>query len=159
VSVPLYQRKAELFGTLGHPCRIRVLELLRGGPHSARDMIANIDIPASSLSHQLAVLRHAGVIVKHPDGRYALAGPDLADLMGAARRFLTPPLAIQNGLPAASSTGADTDEVMATSALTSPRPTYRPGPAVPWDDPRSRTGPILGHRRDRDAHRRPTDGI
>jgi hypothetical protein len=28
VSVPLYQAKAEFFRTLGHPARIRVLELL-----------------------------------------------------------------------------------------------------------------------------------
>ncbi|MCW2506790.1 MAG: hypothetical protein JWO79_5074, partial [Actinomycetia bacterium] len=27
MSVPLYQAKAELFRTLGHPVRIRVLEL------------------------------------------------------------------------------------------------------------------------------------
>ena len=30
--VPLYQAKAELFRTLGHPVRIRVLELLQDGP-------------------------------------------------------------------------------------------------------------------------------
>jgi len=32
MSVPLYQAKAELFRTLGHPVRIRVLELLQDGP-------------------------------------------------------------------------------------------------------------------------------
>ncbi|MEW2033772.1 transcriptional regulator, partial [Streptomyces roseifaciens] len=30
--VPLYQAKAEFFRMLGHPVRIRVLELLQDGP-------------------------------------------------------------------------------------------------------------------------------
>ena len=89
MPVPLYQRKAEFFRTLGHPVRIRVLELLGDGPLPVRDLLAEVGIEASSLSHQLAVLRRAGIIVKHPDGRYALAGPDVADLMRAARSFLT----------------------------------------------------------------------
>ena len=31
MSVPLYQAKAEFFRTLGHPARIRILELLSEG--------------------------------------------------------------------------------------------------------------------------------
>jgi ArsR family transcriptional regulator len=98
VPVPLYQSKAEFFRTLGHPVRIRVLELLGDGPLPVRDLLAEIDIEASSMSHQLAVLRRAGIIVKHADGRYALAGPDVADLMRAARSFLTHLLAGQSEL-------------------------------------------------------------
>ena len=40
MSVPLYQAKAELFRTLGHPVRIRVLELLQDGPKPVRDLLA-----------------------------------------------------------------------------------------------------------------------
>jgi ArsR family transcriptional regulator, arsenate/arsenite/antimonite-responsive transcriptional repressor len=36
VAVPLYQLKAEFFRTLGHPVRIRVLELLGDGPRAGR---------------------------------------------------------------------------------------------------------------------------
>ena len=32
MPVPLYEAKAEFFRTLGHPVRIRVLELLQSGP-------------------------------------------------------------------------------------------------------------------------------
>src|SRR5689334_25137494 len=35
VSTPLYQLKAEFFKTLGHPARIRVLELLSERDHAA----------------------------------------------------------------------------------------------------------------------------
>jgi ArsR family transcriptional regulator len=100
-EVPLYQTKAEFFRTLGHPVRIRVLELLGDGPMIVRDLLASIDIEASSLSQQLAVLRRAGIVTSTRDGGnvvYALAGPDVADLMRAARSFLTQMLANQNEL-------------------------------------------------------------
>src|SRR5262245_49646537 len=63
VSVPLYQAKAEMFRVLGHPVRIRVLELLQGGPRPVRDLLAEIDVEPSNLSQQLAVLRRSGVVV------------------------------------------------------------------------------------------------
>ena len=90
--VPLYQAKAEFFRMLGHPVRIRVLELLGEGPRPVRDLLADIGIEASNLSQQLAVLRRAGIVTSTRDGStvtYALAGPDVADLMRAARRILT----------------------------------------------------------------------
>jgi len=91
MPVPLYQTKAEFFRTLGHPVRIRVLELLGDGPLAVRDLLADVEIEASSLSQQLAVLRRAGIVTSTRKGgtvRYALAGPDVADLMRAARSFL-----------------------------------------------------------------------
>jgi len=96
--VPLYQAKAEFFRTLGHPVRIRVLELLGDGPIPVRDLLTDVEIEASSLSQQLAVLRRAGIVTATRDGNtvlYALAGPDVADLMRAARSFLTGLLASQ----------------------------------------------------------------
>ena len=110
VSVPLYQSKAEFFRTLGHPVRIRVLELLGDGPKAVRDLLAEVGIEASSMSQQLAVLRRAGIVVKLPDGRYELAGPDVADLMRAARSFLTQILASQTELLDALRDEADAEE-------------------------------------------------
>jgi ArsR family transcriptional regulator len=101
VPVPLYQVKAEFFRMLGHPVRIRVLELLQGGPKSVRELRAAIDVEAPSLSQQLAVLRRYGIVTATRDGStvvYALAGGDVAELMRAARRILTEMLAGQNEL-------------------------------------------------------------
>ncbi|MGE5828983.1 MAG: ArsR/SmtB family transcription factor [Micromonosporaceae bacterium] len=109
MPVPLYQSKAEFFRTLGHPVRIRVLELLGEGPKPVRDLLAEVGIEASSMSQQLAVLRRAAIIVKLPDGRYALAGPDVADLMRAARKFLSQVLASQTELLDALRGEADMD--------------------------------------------------
>ena len=92
MQVPLYQAKAEFFRMLGHPVRIRVLELLGEGPRQVRELLDDIGGEASSLSQQLAVLRRAGIVVSAREGAnvvYALAGPDVADLMRAARRILT----------------------------------------------------------------------
>jgi ArsR family transcriptional regulator len=92
VPVPLYQKKAEFFRTLGHPVRIRVLELLQDGPKQVSELLAEFDITPSSLSQQLAVLRHAGIVTTSRSGStvtYALAADDVSELMRAARHFLT----------------------------------------------------------------------
>ncbi|MFB7051809.1 ArsR/SmtB family transcription factor [Streptomyces vinaceus] len=101
MQVPLYQAKAEFFRMLGHPVRIRVLELLQDGPMPVRDLLAEIDIEPSNLSQQLAVLRRSGIVVSTRDGAtvtYALAGGDVAELLRAARRILTELLAGQSEL-------------------------------------------------------------
>ncbi|WP_306191523.1 MULTISPECIES: metalloregulator ArsR/SmtB family transcription factor [unclassified Streptomyces] len=92
MSVPLYQAKAEFFRMLGHPVRIRVLELLQDGPTPVRDLLAAVKVEPSSLSQQLAVLRRSGIVTSRREGStviYALAGGDVADLMRCARRILT----------------------------------------------------------------------
>lgn len=96
VSVPLYEAKAEFFRMLGHPVRIRVLELLQDGPMPVRDLLAAIEVEPSSLSQQLALLRRSGIVTSTRDRStvvYELAGGDVADLMRAARRILTEMLA------------------------------------------------------------------
>ena len=90
-SVPLYQAKAELFRTLGHPTRIRVLELLQPGPLPVRELLADLQIESSSLSQQLAVLRRAGLVSAAREGAtvlYTLSTPDVADLLHVGRRIL-----------------------------------------------------------------------
>lgn len=101
MQVPLYQAKAEFFRMLGHPVRIRVLELLQGGPLAVRDLLSEIEIEPSSLSQQLGVLRRSGIVVSIREGStvsYALAGGDVAELLRAARRILTELLAGQSEL-------------------------------------------------------------
>ncbi|MGW5423789.1 ArsR/SmtB family transcription factor [Streptomyces sp. NPDC003943] len=101
MSVPLYQAKAEFFRMLGHPVRIRVLELLQDGPMAVRDLLAQIEVEPPALSQQLAVLRRSGIVISTREGStvvYRLAGGDVAELMQAARRILTEMLAGQNEL-------------------------------------------------------------
>src|SRR6266851_1652410 len=57
MSTPLYQLKAEFFKTLGHPARIRVLELLSEREYAVAEMLPEVGIEPAHLSQQLAVLR------------------------------------------------------------------------------------------------------
>ena len=91
MPIPLYQAKAEFFRTLGHPARIRVLELLSEGPMPVHELRARIEIEASNLSQQLSVLRRSGLVTQHREGGeviYALAVPEVRDLLAAARHIL-----------------------------------------------------------------------
>lgn len=110
-SVPLYQAKAELFRTLGHPVRIRVLELLQDGPRPVRELLADIEVESSNLSQQLAVLRRAGLVNSSRDGStvlYTLATPDVAQLLLYGRRLLASMWTDQSGLLAELRGSADT---------------------------------------------------
>ncbi len=66
-SQPLYKLKAEFFRTLGHPARIRILELLSVEDRSVGDLLPEIGIEASNLSQQLGVLRRSGVVTARKD--------------------------------------------------------------------------------------------
>jgi ArsR family transcriptional regulator len=98
---PLYEAKAEFFRTLGHPARIRVLELLSERDHAVHELLAEIEIEPSNLSHQLAVLRRTGLVQQERrDGQvfYAISAPEIRDLLLAARAVLVDVIDEQMGL-------------------------------------------------------------
>ncbi len=91
IDTPVYVMKAELFKALGHPVRIRTLELLRDGDQPVSTLLEEIGIEASHLSQHLAVLRRAGVVAKTRRGNavtYTLVDGSLATMLDAARSFL-----------------------------------------------------------------------
>ena len=91
MPVPLYQAKADFFRTLGHPARIRVLELLAREDLPVHRLRGAIEIEASNLSQQLSVLRQAGLVSQRREGGeviYSLALPEVRDLLLAARQIL-----------------------------------------------------------------------
>ncbi|MFG2938803.1 ArsR/SmtB family transcription factor [Streptomyces sp. NPDC048282] len=98
MSTPLYQLKAEFFKTLGHPARIRVLELLSEREHAVAELLPEVGIEAAHLSQQLAVLRRANLVRTRKEGSnvyYSLASPELAELLRVARSILSGVLAGQ----------------------------------------------------------------
>jgi DNA-binding transcriptional ArsR family regulator len=91
VPVPLYQAKADLFRTLGHPARIRILELLSEHDHAVHELLAVIEIEPSNLSQQLAVLRRAGLVQQRREAGavvYSVSVPEVRDLLLAGRGIL-----------------------------------------------------------------------
>jgi ArsR family transcriptional regulator len=101
VSTPLYQAKAEFFKALGHPARIRVLELLSEREHAVSEMVPEVGIEPAHLSQQLAVLRKMNLVATRKEGNtvyYSLVSPQVAELLAVARRILTEVIAAQVGL-------------------------------------------------------------
>lgn len=89
---PIDRLKAEFFKTLGHPARIRILELLAVDEHSVGELMPELGLEASHLSQQLAVLRRAGVVVARKQGNsviYSIASQDMAELLLLTRKVLT----------------------------------------------------------------------
>jgi DNA-binding transcriptional ArsR family regulator len=101
MTTPLHLLKAEFFKTLGHPMRIRVLEMLSERDRSVGEMLLELDVEASNLSQQLAVLRRSGLVTARREGSsvfYSLASDQLAELLAVARSILTTVLADQMDL-------------------------------------------------------------
>ncbi len=98
---PLYEAKADFFRTLGHPARIRVLELLCDREYAVHELLNEIDIEPSNLSHQLSLLRRTGLIAQtRRDGQvfYSISAPEIRDLLLAARAILLDVIRDNDGL-------------------------------------------------------------
>ena len=84
----LRQFKAEFFRALGHPLRIRILELLRNGPMSVTQIQEVTGAPGSSVSQQLGVLRRRDILATERRGTtiiYRVADAELFELLDVAR--------------------------------------------------------------------------
>ena len=103
MGVPLYQAKADFFKTLGHPARIRILELLSERDHAVHELLEKISIEPSNLSQQLAVLRRASMVLSHRSGGevgYSVSVPEIRDLLLTSRQVLSGIIAAQGELEA-----------------------------------------------------------
>lgn len=83
--------KAEFFKALGHPLRIRVLELLSDRERSVSELLEETGVEQPHLSQQLGVLRRASIVVTRREGAnvvYALADPRIAQLLAVSRELL-----------------------------------------------------------------------
>ncbi len=108
MAAPLYEAKADFFRTLGHPARIRVLELLCAREYAVHELLTEIAIEPSNLSHQLAVLRRTGLISQsRRDGQvfYSISAPEIRDLLMTARAILLDVIKDQDGLKRELSSG------------------------------------------------------
>ncbi len=124
MAVPLYEAKANLFRTLAHPARIRVLELLSDREHAVHELLAEISLEPSSLSQQLAVLRRMGLVRQQRvrgEVVYSIVVPETRDLLVSARLVLRELAADQAELeqelqPALDSAEASGGELKGTSS-------------------------------------------
>lgn len=89
---PIHQVKAEFFRVLGHPVRVRVLELLRDGERSVGELQTALGIDSSGTSQHLGALRKQGLLESRKAGTsvyYRVKDPRTFQLLEIARRLLT----------------------------------------------------------------------
>ena len=88
----VYQMKAEFFRILGHPVRVRILELLRDGERTVGDLQAELQMDSSGTSQHLGVLRKHRILDSRREGTsvyYAVRDPRIFQLLEVSRQILT----------------------------------------------------------------------
>lgn len=89
---PVHQAKAEFFRVLGHPARVRVLELLADGERSVGDLQRELGLDSSGASQHLGILRRHGILDTRREGTsvfYRVRDPRIFQLLVVARQILT----------------------------------------------------------------------
>ena len=96
-SVPMTSGDADLtaavglFRSLADPARLAIVRHLALGEHRVVDLTAHLGLAQSTVSGHLACLRDCRLVTARAEGRaslYALAQPELFDLLTAAERLL-----------------------------------------------------------------------
>lgn len=60
----------KLFKALGDENRIQILSILRGGEKCACQLLEELNISQSTLSHHMKILCDAGIVIGHKDGKW-----------------------------------------------------------------------------------------
>ena len=100
-SDPVHEVKANLFRVLGHPARVRILELLRDGERSVGALQAELGLDSGGTSQHLAALRRIGFVQSRRDGTsvyYRVDDERVFDLLAAGRDIITRRLAAEQSV-------------------------------------------------------------
>jgi DNA-binding transcriptional ArsR family regulator len=100
-SGAVHEMKANLFRVLGHPARVRILEILRDGDQSVGALQAELSLDSSGTSQHLAALRRIGLVQSRREGTsvyYRVDDERVFDLLSAGRDIITRQLAEQQSI-------------------------------------------------------------
>jgi DNA-binding transcriptional ArsR family regulator len=109
---PIYVAKAEFFRILGHPARVRILELLRDGERTVGELQAALKLDSSGTSQHLGVLRRQGILESRKAGTsvyYRVRDPRTFQLLEVARQILSSSLQATQALLAEMATAPAPD--------------------------------------------------
>ncbi|PEJ57641.1 MULTISPECIES: metalloregulator ArsR/SmtB family transcription factor [unclassified Bacillus (in: firmicutes)] len=90
MNLELQQFKAEFFKALGHPLRIRILEILSEGERNVNEIQSIIGSEGSAVSQQLSILRNKNIVYGTKEGNkvtYSLRDPMISELLVVARQI------------------------------------------------------------------------
>lgn len=97
----LQQFKAQLFRSLSHEARVRILEELRDGERSVGDLQEALGVSGSNASQHLAVLRGEGIVTSRREGTtvfYSVADTRIYNLLDDARAIFEQRLAANSAM-------------------------------------------------------------
>lgn len=89
---PIYALKADFFRVLGHPVRVRLLQILRDGERSVGSLQDELELDSSSASQHLAALRAQGLLESRKEGTsvyYRVKDPRILDLLELAKQIIS----------------------------------------------------------------------
>jgi ArsR family transcriptional regulator len=89
---PVYALKASFFRTLGHPARVRILQLLREGEQTVGALQAALDLDSGGTSQHLSALRKQGLVTSRREGTsvyYRVKDRRTLELLELAKAILT----------------------------------------------------------------------
>lgn len=89
---PIYRLKADFFRLLGHPVRVRILELLRDGELTVGELQAALELDSGGTSQHLTAMRRQGILESRKAGTnvyYRVKDPRTFQLLAIAREILT----------------------------------------------------------------------
>ena len=98
---PIHEVIANLFRVLGHPARVRILEVLRDGERSVGALQAELELDSGATSQQLAALRGIGIVQARREGTsvyYRVGDERTFDLLAAGREIIGNQLAAQQSI-------------------------------------------------------------
>jgi DNA-binding transcriptional ArsR family regulator len=100
-SRPVHEVKANLFRVLGHPARVRILEILRDGERSVGALQLELGLDSGGTSQHLAALRRIGLVQSRREGTsvfYRVDDERVFDLLGAGRDIISRQLVEQQSI-------------------------------------------------------------
>jgi DNA-binding transcriptional ArsR family regulator len=89
---PVYALKADFFRTLGHPARVRMLQILREGEQTVGALQAALDLDSGGTSQHLAALRKQGLVTSRREGTsvfYRVKDERILELLELAKTVIT----------------------------------------------------------------------
>lgn len=89
---PIHRIKADFFRMLGHPARVRIIELLKDGELTVGELQAKLGIDSSGASQHLGAMRRQGLLESRRDGTsvyYRVRDPRIFQLLETARQLIS----------------------------------------------------------------------
>jgi ArsR family transcriptional regulator len=98
---PIDVARAEFLRVLGHPVRVRIVELLRDGERSVGALQAELGLDSSGTSQHLGLLRRQGVLETRKEGTsvfYRVRDPRTFQLLDSTRQIVSSSLEAAHAL-------------------------------------------------------------